>query len=92
MKNNQKSKTDYITSSLYRKINYMVERLKQPASWWKIGWVVLALISMYYNLNYRIVALEEFRGQVDIIEIKTTLTQIQSDLTWIKSTLSSNLK
>jgi hypothetical protein len=92
MKNNQKSKTDYITRSLYRKINYMVERLKQPASWWKIGWVVLALISMYYNLNYRIVALEEFRGQVDIIEIKTTLTQIQSDLTWIKSTLSSNLK
>ena len=92
MKNNQKSKTDYITSSLYRKINYMVERLKQPASWWKIGWVVLALISIYYNLNYRIVALEECRGQVDIIEIKTTLTQIQSDLTWIKSTLSSNLK
>ena len=92
MKNNQKSKTDYITSSLYRKINCMVERLKQPASWWKIGWVVLALISIYYNLNYRIVALEEFREQVDIIEIKTTLTQIQSDLTWIKSTLSSNLK
>ena len=47
---------------------------------------------MYYNLNYRIVSLEEFREQVDIIEIKTTLTQIQSDLTWIKSTLSTNLK
>ena len=85
-------KTDYKTTSLHHKMVYMVERLKQPASWWKIWWVVLALISIYYNLNYRIVALEEFREQVDIIEIKTTLTQIQSDLSWIKSTLSTNLK
>lgn len=70
----------------------MIERLKQPSTWWKIWGVCLALISIYYNLNYRIVSLEEFREQVDIIEIKTTLTQIQSDLTWIKSTLSTNLK
>lgn len=70
----------------------MIERLKQPSTWWKIWGVCLALISMYYNLNYRVASLEEFRDQVDIIEIKTTLTQIQSDLTWIKSTLSSNLK
>ena len=70
----------------------MVERLKQPSTWWKIWGVCLALISIYYNLNYRIVSLEEFKEQVDIIEIKTTLTQIQSDLSWIKSTLSSNLK
>ena len=44
---------------------------------------------MYYNLNYRIVALEEFREQVDIIEIKTTLTQIQSDINRIKNDLSN---
>ena len=85
-------KSDYKANDLLKKLKYMVERLKQPSTWWKIWGVCLALISIYYNLNYRIVALEEFREQVDIIEIKTTLTQIQSDLTWIKSTLSSNLK
>lgn len=85
-------KTDYTPLTLHETKRYMVERLKQPSTRWKIWGVCLALISVYYNLNYRIVALEEFREQVDIIEIKTTLTQIQSDLTWIKSTLSSNLK
>lgn len=89
MKNNQKSKTDYITSSLYRKINYMVERLKQPASWWKIGWVVLALISMYYNLNYRIVALEDFRQSVDVIQLQTDIAQMKIDLQRIKNDLAN---
>ena len=67
----------------------MVERLKQPSTWWKIWWVVIALISMYYNLNYRISSLEEFREEVDVIEIKTTLAQIQSDISWIKNDLAS---
>ena len=90
MKNNQKSKTDYITSSLYRKMNCMVERLKQPASWWKIGWVVLALISMYYNLNYRIVALEDFRQSVDVIQLQTDIAQMKIDLQRIKNDLQKN--
>ena len=90
MKNNQKSKTDYITSSLYRKINYMVERLKQPSSWWKIGWVVLALISVYYNLNYRIVALEDFRKSVDVIQLQTDIAQMKIDLQRIKNDLQKN--
>jgi len=85
-------KSDYKANDLLKKLNCMVERLKQPSTWWKIWGVCVALISMYYNLNYRITALEEFREDVDIIEIKTTLAQIQSDLNWIKSTLSNNMK
>ena len=90
MKNNQKPKTDYITESLYRKMNCMVERLKQPSSWWKIGWVVLALISMYYNLNYRIVALEDFRQSVDVIQLQTDIAQMKIDLQRIKNDLQKN--
>ena len=90
MKNNQKSKTDYITESLYRKMNCMVERLKQPSSWWKIGWVVLALISIYYNLNYRIVALEDFRQSVDVIQLQTDIAQMKIDLQRIKNDLQKN--
>ena len=89
MKNNQKSKTDYITSSLYRKMNCMVERLKQPASWWKIGWVVIALISMYYNLDYRITSLEDFRHSVDVIQLQTDIAQMKIDLQRIKNDLAS---
>lgn len=87
MKIRQKLKSDYILINLLAKYRLMVERLKQPSTWWKIWGVFIALISMYYNLNYRIVALEEFREQVDIIEIKTTLTQIQSDINRIKINL-----
>lgn len=67
----------------------MKERLKQPSSWWKIWWVVIALISMYYSMDYRITALEEFKDQVDVIEIKTTLAEIQSDISWIKNDLQA---
>lgn len=70
----------------------MVERLKQPSTWWKIWVAVITLTWMYYNLNYRITSLEEFRETVDVVEIKTTLAQIQSDLSWIKSALSNNMK
>jgi hypothetical protein len=90
MKNNQKSKTDYITESLYCKMNCMVERLKQPSTWWKIGWVVIALISMYYNLNYRIVALEDFRQSVDVIQLQTDIAQMKIDLQRIKNDLQKN--
>lgn len=90
MKNNQKSKTDYITESLYCKMNCMVERLKQPSTWWKIGWVFIALISMYYNLNYRITALEDFRQSVDVIQLQTDIAQMKIDLQRIKNDLQKN--
>ena len=68
----------------------MKERLKQPSTWWKIWWVCLALISMYYSLNYRVQSLEEFRKEVDVIEIKTTLAEIQRDIQRIKNDLQNN--
>ena len=79
----------YKKVTLHGNIRYMVERLKQPSTRWKIWGVVIALISMYYNLNYRISSLEEFREDVDVIEIRTTLAQIQSDISWIKNDLAS---
>ena len=68
----------------------MKERLKQPSTWWKIWWVCLALISMYYSLNYRVASLEDFRKEVDVIEIKTTLAEIQRDIQRIKNDLQNN--
>lgn len=67
----------------------MKERLKQPSTRWKIWWVCLALISMYYSLNYRVASLEEFRKEVDVIEIKTTLAEIQRDIQRIKNDLQA---
>lgn len=67
----------------------MKERLKQPSTWWKIWWVCLALISMYYSLNYRVTSLEEFRKEVDVIEIRTTLAEIQRDIQRIKNDLQA---
>lgn len=68
----------------------MKERLKQPSTRWKIWGVCLALISMYYSLNYRVASLEEFRKEVDVIEIKTTLAEIQRDIQRIKNDLQNN--
>ena len=70
--------------------NGIIVWLKQPSTWWKIGWVVIALISIYYNLNYRITALEEFKDNVDIVQIQTDLAQIKADLQWVKNDLQKN--
>lgn len=83
------TKTDYTPLTLHETKRYMVERLKQPSTWWKIWGVVIVLISMYYSMDNRIASLEEFKEQVDVIEIKTTLAQIQSDISWIKNDLAS---
>lgn len=68
----------------------MVDRLKQPSTWWKIWGLALALVSIYYNLNYRVTALEDFRATVNIMSIETKLVQIQSDIERIKNDLKSN--
>jgi len=44
---------------------------------------------MYYSLNYRVASLEEFRKEVDVIEIKTTLAEIQRDIQRIKNDLQA---
>lgn len=67
----------------------MVERLKQPSTIWKLLLFVFWLGVTWSSLNYRVARLEEFQETVDVVEIKTTLAQIQSDLNRIKQTLST---
>jgi len=63
--------------------------LKQPSTWWKIWGVALVILSAYYSLNYRVSSLEEFRQEVNVIEIKTTLAEIQRDIQRIKNDLQA---
>lgn len=62
----------------------MVERLKQPATIWKLVLFVFWLGVTWSSLNYRVSRLEEFQSTVDIVEIQTTLAEIKSDIAWIK--------
>lgn len=66
----------------------MVERLKQPATIWKLVLFVFWLGVTWSSLNYRVSRLEEFQETVDIVEIQTTLKEISTDLSWIKQELS----
>ena len=88
MKIRQKLKSDYILINLLEKYRLMVERLKQPATIWKLVLFVFWLGVTWSSLNYRIQRLEEFQSTVDIVEIQTTLKEISTDLSWIKSELS----
>ena len=82
------TKTDYTPLTLHRTKRYMVERLKQPSTIWKLVLFVFWLGVTWSSLNYRIQRLEEFKSTVDIMEIQTTLKEISTDLSWIKSELS----
>ena len=66
----------------------MVERLKQPATIWKLVLFVFWLWVTWSSLNYRVQRLEEFKSTVDIMEIQTTLKEISVDLNRIKSEIS----
>ena len=81
-------KSDYKANDLLKKLKYMVERLKQPATIWKLVLFVFWLWVTWSSLNYRVSRLEEFQKSVDIVEIQTTLKEISTDLSWIKSELS----
>lgn len=81
-------KTDYTPLTLHVTKRYMVERLKQPSTIWKLVLFVFWLGVTWSSLNYRVSRLEEFQSTVDIVEIQTTLKEISTDLSWIKSELS----
>jgi HAMP domain-containing protein len=81
-------KSDYKANDLLKKLKYMVERLKQPATIWKLVLFVFWLWVTWSSLNYRIQRLEEFKSTVDIMEIQTTLKEISVDLNRIKSEIS----
>ena len=88
MKIRQKLKSDYILINLLAKYRLMVERLKQPATIWKLVLFVFWLGVTWSSLNYRVQRLEEFKSTVDIMEIQTTLKEISVDLNRIKSEIS----
>ena len=64
-----------------------VERLKKPTTIWSIIIFIFSLGGVYATMNNRISRLEEFRANVDVVKINTTLAQIQSDLERIKNEL-----
>ena len=66
----------------------MKERLNQPWTIWKIVIFIFWLGVTWSSLNFRISRLEEFQSTVDVVEIQTTLKEISTDLSWIKSELS----
>ena len=81
-------KSEYIISDLHHKFSSMKERLNQPWTIWKIVIFIFWLGVTWSSLNFRISRLEEFQSTVDIVEIQTTLKEISTDLSWIKSELS----
>lgn len=73
----------------YKKaITMRVERLKKPTTIWSIIIFIFSLGGVYATMNNRISRLEEFRANVDVVKINTTLAQIQADIERIKTTLS----
>ena len=71
----------------YKILTMRVERLKKPTTIWSIIIFVFSLGGVYATMNNRISRLEEFRANVDVVKINTTLAQIQSDLERIKNEL-----
>lgn len=61
-----------------------VERLKKPTTIWSIIIFIFSLGGVYATMNNRISRLEEFKANVDVVKINTTLAQIQADIEWIK--------
>ena len=69
----------------YKKLMQMrVERLKKPTTIWSIIIFVFSLWGVYYSFNYRLNELEEFRKEVNIIELQKSIVAIQKDVERIK--------
>lgn len=50
-------------------------------------WIIWVVVSRT-TLNNRVQHLEEFKADVNIVEIQTTLKEIQVNIAWIQKTLS----
>ena len=66
----------------------IIERLKKPTTICSVVVFIFWLGGTWVSINTRIERLEEFHDKIDIIQLQTTLKEIQVDLTWIKSELS----
>lgn len=54
-------------------------------------WIIWVVVSRT-TLNNRVQHLEEFKADVNIVEIQTTLKEIQVNIAWIQKTLSDMTK
>lgn len=61
------------------------EYLSNPTTWISICVFIFWLWGIYATINSRIENIEKQIAEMDVIEIKTTLKEIQVDLQWIKS-------
>ena len=61
------------------------EFFDSPANVWKTIIFIFGLWVTYGTLSYRISVLEKFKEEADIVQIKTTLGKIQTDLEWLKN-------
>jgi len=61
------------------------EFFDSPANIWKAIIFIFWLWVTYGTLSYRISVLEKFKEEADIVQIKTTLGKIQTDLEWLKN-------
>lgn len=63
---------------------------KITTSIWAIIWIVsfvVSIVAWCFSLTNRVVRLEEFQASVNIVEIQTTLKEIQTDISRIKSNM-----
>ena len=63
----------------------MIKEFFDPANIWKTIIFIFGLWVTYGTLSYRISVLEKFNEEADIVQIKTTLGKIQTDLEWLKN-------
>ena len=71
------------------KINMRLERLKKPTTIWSILVFAFTLGGLYATFNSRINALEEFKQEVNVVELQKNIVSIQKDVEWIKINMPS---
>lgn len=68
------------------------QRLQEPETIVSLIAFIFSLWTVWATLNNRIKELEGKMEEVDAIDIKTKLAEIQTDLTWIKAKLDEKSK
>lgn len=68
------------------------QRLQEPETIVSLVAFIFSLWTVWATLNNRIKELEWKMEEVDAIDIKTKLAEIQTDLTWIKAKIDEKSK
>lgn len=61
--------------------------LTSPATWISFCVFIFWIGVVWWSLNNRIEQIEKNVNEMDLIKIQTTLSQIQTDIEWIKKSL-----